>query len=59
MSFQLIGDKSLICWGIDDTATPFSSAEKINNLINDSSLITYEGDHYFFLNYAKDVAQNI
>mgnify|MGYP001172900197 FL=1 len=51
--------KALLCWGKEDSATPLSSALKINKLIKDSSLLTYEGDHYFFLNNAKDVSQNI
>ncbi|PNV83413.1 MAG: alpha/beta hydrolase [Sulfurimonas sp.] len=57
--FTSYGGKALLCWGTNDTATPLSSAKKIDRLINDSSLLTYEGDHYFFLNHAKDVAQNI
>lgn len=51
--------KALLCWGKEDTATPLSSAKKINKLIKDSTLITYEGDHYFFMNNAKDISQNI
>ncbi len=51
--------KALLCWGKEDSATPLSSALKINKLIKDSSLLTYEGDHYFFLNHAEDVARNI
>lgn len=57
--FASFGGKALLCWGVNDTATPLSSAKKIDKLVKDSSLITYEGDHYFFLNHAKDVAQNI
>lgn len=57
--FASYGGKALLCWGESDTATPISSAKKIDKLIKDSSLITYDGDHYFFLNHAKDVAQNI
>lgn len=51
--------KALLCWGKDDTATPLSSAVKISQLIRNSSLVTYEGDHYFFLNHAKDISENI
>ncbi len=51
--------KALLCWGKDDTATPLSSAKKIKKLIKDSSLVIYEGDHYFFMNHAKDVSKNI
>lgn len=51
--------KALLCWGRDDTATPISSANKIEKLINDSKLIVYEGDHYFFMKHAKDISDNI
>jgi len=50
---------ALLCWGKDDTATPLSSGEKINELINDSVLEVYEGDHYFFMNHAEDVSSKI
>ncbi len=51
--------KALLCWGEQDTATPLSSAEKMNKLIKDSKLIVYEGDHYFFMQHAKNISQNI
>lgn len=57
--FSSYGGKALLCWGMDDTATPLSSAKKIDKLISDSLLITYDGDHYFFLNHAKDISDNI
>ena len=57
--FSLYNGKALLCWGRDDIATPLSSAKKIEKLIKDSSLMVYEGDHYFFMNHAKDISQNI
>jgi pimeloyl-ACP methyl ester carboxylesterase len=57
--FSAYKGKALLCWGRDDTATPLSSANKIEKLIYDSKLIVYEGDHYFFMKHAKDVADNI
>ena len=57
--FASFGGKALLCWGKDDTATPLSSAIKIQKLIKESKLVIYEGDHYFFLKHAKDVSQNI
>ncbi len=51
--------KALLCWGADDTATPLSSAKKIDELIQDSTLEVYEGDHYFFMNHAQDISQKI
>lgn len=57
--FAQCAAKTLICWGREDSATPLSSANKINSLVKDSKLIVYEGDHYFFLHNSKDIAYNI
>lgn len=57
--FSHFKGKALLCWGEDDTATPLSSAKKIEKLIHDSSLIVYPGDHFFFVNCAEDIAKNI
>jgi pimeloyl-ACP methyl ester carboxylesterase len=57
--FAAFSGKALLCWGESDTATPLSSGEKIEELMRDSKLVVYKGDHYFFLQHAKDVAKNI
>jgi pimeloyl-ACP methyl ester carboxylesterase len=57
--FSSFSGKALVCWGRDDTATPLGSGEKIAQLIKDSTLKVYDGDHYFFMNYAQDISQNI
>ena len=57
--FSSFKGKALLCWGEEDTATPLSSADKIEKLIKDSSLIAYPGDHFFFMNCAEDISQNI
>ncbi len=51
--------KALLCWGEKDTATPLSSAKQIDSLIADSQLEVYEGDHYFFMQNAQDIAKKI
>jgi pimeloyl-ACP methyl ester carboxylesterase len=51
--------KALLCWGKDDTATPLSSAKKIDALIKDSTLEIYDGDHYFFMKNAEDISKHI
>jgi len=51
--------KALLCWGNVDEATPLKSADKINSLIKDSHLEVYNGDHYFFMQYAEDISQRI
>ena len=57
--FENFESKALLLWGKDDTATPLSSAKKIDSLIKDSSLEVYDGDHYFFMQHEKDVAKKI
>jgi pimeloyl-ACP methyl ester carboxylesterase len=41
--------KTLLLWGKEDTATPIATAHKIQELIKDSKLIEFPGDHYFFM----------
>ena len=57
--FSQFRGKALLCWGEDDTATPLRSAKKIENLIHDSTLVVYPGDHFFFMNVAEDISKNI
>jgi pimeloyl-ACP methyl ester carboxylesterase len=57
--FAAYNGKALLCWGAEDTATPLSSAQKINELIDDSVLKVYDGDHYFFMIHAQEVSKEI
>ncbi len=57
--FSSYKGKALLCWGRDDTATPLSSGEKIDELIKDSSLEVYDGDHYFFMKEYEDISKKI
>lgn len=57
--FGSYNGNALLCWGENDTATPLSSAKKIDLLIENSVLKVYDGDHYFFMNHAEDVSENI
>jgi pimeloyl-ACP methyl ester carboxylesterase len=41
--------KTLLLWGKKDTATPIDTAREINRLIQESKLVEFEGDHYFFM----------
>jgi non-heme chloroperoxidase len=40
---------ALLLWGESDSATPIIAAKKIDELIDNSKLVIFEGDHYFFL----------
>jgi len=57
--FSAYNGKALLCWGREDTATPLSSGEKINELIEDSTLEVYDGDHYFFMQNAEGLSAKI
>jgi len=57
--FKMYSGKALLFWGKEDTATPLSSAKKIEGLIEDSTLEVYNGDHYFFMKNAEDISQKI
>jgi pimeloyl-ACP methyl ester carboxylesterase len=51
--------KTLLFWGNTDNATPLESGKLIHSLIKHSELFSYEGDHFFFSQYANDIAQKI
>jgi len=57
--FSNYNGKALLCWGKEDTATPLSSAQKIDELIEDSKLEVYDGDHYFFMKNNEDISMKI
>jgi len=57
--FAKFDEKALLFWGKDDTATPLDCAKKIHTLINDATLETYDGDHYFFMKNAQDISAKI
>jgi len=57
--FSLSDAKVLLCWGDKDRATPLSTAHKMKKLLNDANLKIYDGDHYFFMNDAKEVSHEI
>jgi len=57
--FASYSGKALLCWGREDTATPISSAGAIDDLIKDSTLKIYDGDHYFFMTHAEEISSEI
>lgn len=57
--FKKFPSKALICWGENDDATPLKAGLMISEYIKDSEFIKYNGDHYFFLNHSKDIANEI
>jgi pimeloyl-ACP methyl ester carboxylesterase len=57
--FRAFKGKALLCFGIQDTATPLWTAYTIAELINDSRVVEFDGDHYFFLEQGEKVAKEI
>ena len=57
--FKAFKNKALIIWGEKDTATSLSSGKKIASLIDNSTFISYDGDHYFFMKYTKEICERI
>lgn len=51
--------KSLIFWGISDSATPLKSGKMIHTLIANSQFYPLEGDHFFFLKHSAFIAEKI
>jgi len=51
--------EALCFWGIDDTATPLYTGEKIAKLIKNSKFYPLDGDHFFFLKHADFIATEI
>ena len=51
--------ETLMFWGDKDTATTLNSAHIMHNLIENSKLQVFDGDHYFFLKNAKDISNAI
>lgn len=58
-NFKAFENQTLIFWGEKDTATSLDSGKKIASLINNSTFISYDGDHYFFAKNAKDICERI
>ena len=58
-SFKNYKNNALIFWGQIDTATSLESGKKIASLINSSTFISYDGDHFFFVKNAKDISERI
>jgi pimeloyl-ACP methyl ester carboxylesterase len=57
--FSKSKSRALCFWGIDDTATPLYTGEKISRLIEKSEFYSLEGDHFFFLKHANFIAHKI
>ena len=57
--FAARNGQALCFWGTKDTATPLCTGEQINRLIGNSKLSPMEGDHFFFVKHAGEIAEKI
>ncbi len=57
--FKKYKGSALVCCGHEDTATPVVTAERIFDAIENSQLLEYEGDHFFFTKHAESISQEI
>ena len=57
--FKNYKNNALIFWGEKDTATSLESGKKIASLIDSSTFISYDGDHFFFVKNTKDISERI
>ncbi|MDD5717322.1 MAG: alpha/beta hydrolase [Sulfuricurvum sp.] len=57
--FRAFKGKALLCFGRQDTATPMWTAYKIAEFIPNSTVVEFDGDHYFFLEQGESVAKEI
>lgn len=55
--FANFENKALIFWGEQDRATSLQSGKQIASLIKNSQFFPMQGDHYFFLKHAKEIAK--
>ena len=58
-NFKNFKNRALLFWGIDDTATPLWTGEKIKKLISNSILYELIGGHYFFIEDSKFISERI
>jgi pimeloyl-ACP methyl ester carboxylesterase len=56
--FSNFKNMALIYWGKEDKAVPLHNAYKIQNLIGNSKVRVYKGDHFFFLKNAEQISKD-
>ncbi len=58
-SFAAFTSPALICWGMNDTATPLEAGRIIAETMPEATLHIFEGDHYFFLKRKEEVLRRM
>lgn len=57
--FSNFPNNALVFWGEKDTATSLESGKKMAALLKKSTFTSYDGDHYFFAQHAKNISERI
>ena len=57
--FSNFSNNALVFWGEKDTATSLESGKKMASLLKKSTFTSYDGDHFFFANNAKNISERI
>lgn len=58
-NFKSYEKNGIIFWGESDSATTLPAGKKIHSLIKNSTFVSYNADHYFFLKNAQDISSKI
>lgn len=57
--FSNFSNNSLVFWGEKDSATSLESGKKMASLLKKSTFTSYDGDHFFFVQNAKNISERI
>ncbi len=58
-TFAAFKGKATLFWGEADTATPLACGRKIAELISQARFYPLSGDHFFFLQHGREIAEHI
>lgn len=57
--FSNFSNNALVFWGEKDSATSLESGKKMASLLKKSTFTSYDGDHFFFVQNAKNISERI
>lgn len=57
--FSNFSNNALVFWGEKDTATSLESGKRMASLLKKSTFTSYDGDHFFFVQNAKNISERI
>lgn len=57
--FSNFSNNALVFWGEKDTATSLESGKRMASLLKKATFTSYDGDHFFFVQNAKNISERI